>query len=161
MDFFDKLGKKASEAYKVTADKTGKIAKEAKLKLKVGELKSEINNIYEEIGKIVYQKHIREDDFDISKDVDEYCTRIDCLSDEIDTILKQCLELKNKKQCPKCFVEMELEAKFCPECGEKQKEIVEEPAKEVEVIESVDNTYNEEESSIEKTVEIESNVKDD
>ena len=30
MDFFDKLGKKASEAYKVTADKTGKIAKEAK-----------------------------------------------------------------------------------------------------------------------------------
>ena len=27
MEFFDKLGKKASEAYKVTADKTGKIAK--------------------------------------------------------------------------------------------------------------------------------------
>ena len=28
MEFFDKIGKKASEAYKVTADKTGKIAKE-------------------------------------------------------------------------------------------------------------------------------------
>ena len=25
MEFFDKLGKKASEAYKITADKTGKI----------------------------------------------------------------------------------------------------------------------------------------
>ena len=34
MDFFNQLGKKATEAYKVTADKTGKIAKEAKLKLK-------------------------------------------------------------------------------------------------------------------------------
>ena len=30
MEFFDKLGKKASEAYKITADKTGKIAKETK-----------------------------------------------------------------------------------------------------------------------------------
>lgn len=136
MNIFDKLGKKANEAYKVTADKTGKIAKEAKLKLKVGELKSEINNIYEEIGKIVYQKHIREDEFDITKDVDEYCTKIDCLSDEIDSILKECLKLKDKKQCPKCFVEMEKEAKFCPECGEKQEiednkeEIIEEVVEE-------------------------------
>ena len=30
MEFFDKLSKKASEAYKITADKTGKIAKETK-----------------------------------------------------------------------------------------------------------------------------------
>ena len=33
MEFFDKLGKKASEAYKMTADKTGKIAKETKIKI--------------------------------------------------------------------------------------------------------------------------------
>ena len=48
MDFFDKLGKKASEAYKVTADKTGKLAKEAKLRMKVNELKSQINDIYKQ-----------------------------------------------------------------------------------------------------------------
>ena len=46
MEFFDKLGKKASEAYKVTADKTGKLAKEAKLRMKVADLKSQINEIY-------------------------------------------------------------------------------------------------------------------
>ena len=45
MDFFDKLGKKASEAYKVTADKTGKLAKEAKLRMKISELKSQINDM--------------------------------------------------------------------------------------------------------------------
>ena len=33
MDFFDKITKKASEAYKITADKTGKIAKATKIKL--------------------------------------------------------------------------------------------------------------------------------
>ena len=57
MEFFDKLGKKASEAYKMTADKTGKIAKETKMKFKIGELRSQINDIYEEIGKKVYEKH--------------------------------------------------------------------------------------------------------
>lgn len=51
MEIFDKIGKKASEAYKMTADKTGKIAKETKLKLRMNELKSQVNDIYEEIGK--------------------------------------------------------------------------------------------------------------
>ena len=45
MEFFDKLSQKASEAYKITADKTGKIAKETKLKLKISELKSQITSL--------------------------------------------------------------------------------------------------------------------
>ena len=49
MGFFDNLGKKASKAYDVTAEKTSKIAKEAKLRMKMNENKSEINNIYKEI----------------------------------------------------------------------------------------------------------------
>ena len=80
MEFFDKLGKKATEAYKMTADKTGKIAKEAKLKLKIGELKSQINEIYKEIGEKVYEKHIREEEIDIQKYLEEQCTKIDVLS---------------------------------------------------------------------------------
>ena len=47
MEFFDKLTKKASETYKGAAEKTGKIAKEAKLKLKISDNKSKINDIYE------------------------------------------------------------------------------------------------------------------
>ena len=62
MEFFDKLGKKASEAYKITADKTGKIAKETKMKFKIGELRSQINDIYEEIGKKVYEKHVKKEE---------------------------------------------------------------------------------------------------
>ena len=49
MEFFDKIGKKASEAYKITADKTGKIAKETKNKLKMGELKSQISSFRQNI----------------------------------------------------------------------------------------------------------------
>ncbi len=152
MDFFDKLGKKASQAAKVTADKTGKIAKETKLKFKIGELKTQINDIYEEIGKKVYEKHIREEEICIKKDLEEQCTKIDVLSDEIDALLKECLELKDKKQCPSCYKEIERDDKFCPNCGEKQ---TQEPAREVEVLEDLENKEVEEDNTIEKQIVME------
>ena len=131
MDFFDKLGKKATEAYKVTADKTGKLAKETKLKFKMGELKSKIEDIYEEIGKKVYEKHVQKEEIS-ANDLLEECKQIDELSNEIEKIRQECLDLKDKKQCSKCFKEIDKNMKFCPECGAKQEE---EKAKEVEILE--------------------------
>ena len=158
MDFFDKLGKKASEAYKATADKTGKIAKETKLKLKMNELKSQISDLYEEIGKVVYEKHIREEDYDIKEQIEELCTKIDVISDEIESKLQECLDLKDKKQCPKCYAKIEKDDKFCPEYGEKQEV---QTVKEVEVVENVQDNKSEkcECSNLEKTVEVESTPK--
>ena len=180
MEFFDKLGKKASEAYKVTADKTGKLAKEAKLRMKIADLKSQINEIYKEIGEIVYQKHTRDGEYDIEKEIEEKCTKIDVLSDEIESNLKQCLELKDKRQCPNCFAEIEKDVKSCPKCGTKQEEVKEEPAKEAGGIEKNNNPFdgndvtnnatsesqqaeNEEKSNLEETVTVESdpNLEDD
>lgn len=175
MDFFNKLGKKATEAYKGAADKTGKIAKEAKIRMKIGELKAEINNIYEDIGKSIYENHVREEKQDIANELEEKCTKIDCLSDEIETCLKQCLELKDKRKCSKCYAEIEKDAKFCPKCGTEQ-ENVEETAKEVEIVEDrrdektetteatektekeIKEESREEKSNLEKTVEVESDV---
>ena len=137
MEFFDKLGKKATEAYKITADKTGKIAKETKIKFKIGDLKTQVNGLYEEIGKKVYENHVREEKVDIQNEIEEQCIKIDVLSDEIDSLLKECLQLKDKKQCHKCYKEINKEDKFCPNCGEKQ---VEEPAKEVEILEDLENS---------------------
>lgn len=160
MEFFDKLGKKASEAYKITADKTGKIAKEAKLRMKMGELKSEINDIYEDIGKLVYEKHIREEEYDISKELEEQCTKIDMLSDEIESYLRECLQLKDKKQCSNCYTEIEKNMKFCPECGTKQ-EIENEVVKEVEIVQEQNVNDDNQKTNLEKTVEVESDVKPD
>lgn len=122
MGFFDNLGKKASAAYDATAEKTGKLAKEAKLKMKINENKSEIKEIYKEIGRKVYEKHVREENINIKTELEEECTKIDVLSAEIETCLKSILELKQKKQCEKCHAEIELNAKFCSKCGEKQPE---------------------------------------
>lgn len=141
MEFFDKLGKKASEAYKVTADKTGKIAREAKLKMKMADLKNQANDIYEEIGKKIYEKHVKEETVDIKKDLEEECTKLDVISDEIDSILKECIDLKDKKVCKNCYKEIDKNMNFCPECGAKQEneEEQKDDVKSVEVIETDGN----------------------
>ena len=153
MNFFDKLGKKASEAYKVTADKTGKIAKETKLKFKISELKSKIEEIYEEIGKKVYEKHVAKEEISIEKDLAEQCNNIDQMSSEIEKLLQECLELKDKKQCPECFKEIDKNMKFCPECGAKQET---EQVKEPEII--IETTENSED--IKSTENINQNEED-
>lgn len=137
MDFFNKLGNMASETYKYTADKTSKIAKETKKKIKMNEYKSEIEDLYEEIGKIVYQKHVREEDINIKEDLEEYCSKIDVLSKKVEECRMEILNLKDKKQCQSCYTEIEKEDKFCPKCGAEQPEEVVE-VKEAEIVEDDD-----------------------
>ena len=119
MEFFNKISEKASTAYKVTAAKTGKLAKEAKIKLKMSNLKSQINDIYLDIGAKIYEKHLLKEDINIKNDLEEECTKIDILTNQIEEILNECLELNNKKQCLKCFAKIDKDCKFCPECGTK------------------------------------------
>ena len=122
MEFFNKISEKASTAYKVTAAKTGRLAKEAKLKLKMSNLKSQINDIYLDIGAKIYEKHLLKEDINIKNDLEEECTKIDILTNQIEEILNECLELNNKKQCLKCFAKIDKDCKFCPECGTKQED---------------------------------------
>lgn len=122
MDFFDKLGKTASKTYKYTTEKTSKIAKEAKIKMSMNESKSKIEELYEEIGKKFYEHHITNDDIDIDIEaiLEEYCIKIDDLCDKIEDERKELLSLKDKKQCPECFYEIDEDYHFCPNCGAKQ-----------------------------------------
>ena len=164
MGFFDNLGKKASAAYDATAEKTSKIAKEAKLRMKMNENKSEINNIYKEIGKKVYEKHVIDENINIKTELEEECTKIDVLTAEIETCLKSILELKEKKQCEQCHTEIDLDATFCPKCGAKQPEI---EVKEAEIVgmenenNDVANTdENESKNDLNKSDEIADNTDD-
>lgn len=152
MDFFDKLGKKATEAYKITTDKTGKIAKETKLKLKMNQSKEQIKEIYEEIGRKVYEKHVREENISIKDELQEECTKIDVLSDEIEGILQEILNLKDKKQCPNCYKKINIEDNFCPNCGEKQNN---KTVQEEEIMEDLENANVNNENNNEKEIVLE------
>lgn len=129
MGFFNEIGKKTSEA-------TSKITKETKLKLKINDNKNKIENLYEEIGKKVYEKHVREENISIKEELEEECSKIDELSKEIETARKEILRLNNKRQCPQCYAEIEKEAVFCSKCGQKLEN--------VEIIEPENVPINEE-----------------
>lgn len=113
MGFFNDLGKKTTQT-------TNKIAREAKLKLKINENKTKIKEIYEAIGAKIYQKHIREEDLNIKDELREECIELDKLSKEIEESRREILKLKDKKLCVKCFAEIETDMQFCPRCGERQ-----------------------------------------
>ena len=143
MDFWDKLTKKASDTYKGASEKTSKIARETKLKLKMNDNKSKINDLYEEIGKKIYQKHAANEEIDVKQDIKEECERIDTLADEIEKCEQEILELKDNKQCPSCKAKISKNDAFCPNCGAKQEKETdtetqdEEVVCEVEVVEEV------------------------
>lgn len=152
MDFFNKIGDIANKTYKKTSQKTGEIAKEAKLKMKMNDNKSKINNLYEEIGKIVYQKYLNNEEVKINEDLNTYLNQIDELSKEIETYQENILKIKNKRICENCYSEINLDAKYCPHCGFEQKEekvedikeneTSDEGTKEIEIIEDNDDENN-------------------
>lgn len=141
MDFFNKLGKKASETYQVTKEKAVNLSEELKLKGKISDLKNKIEDRYYEIGKIVYNEV--KDGKDVSKDeVITKCNEISSFKDEISKLEADILAIKKVKKCSKCGEEIEADASFCSKCGTEQPkvekvEIKEEPeqTKEAEVIE--------------------------
>lgn len=97
MDLINEIGKKTSHVCYVTVDKTSKIAKEAKQKMKMAGYKSQIEDLYEEIGKKVYENHIREEKQNIYELTLEECIEIDKLASQIEEIRKKNLSFTREK----------------------------------------------------------------
>lgn len=159
MDFFNKLGNIASETYKKTSKKTGELAKEAKIRMKMNEDKGKINDLYEEIGKIVYQKHLKDEDVSIKDDLNSYCTQIDELSATIDKALEQLLSLKGKRICENCHTEIDVKVKYCPSCGKEQPEIQVEEI--IEEEKESNNDESKEKAEVKEAEIIENNENDE
>ncbi|MBP3596180.1 MAG: zinc ribbon domain-containing protein [Clostridia bacterium] len=144
MDFFSKIGKKASEAAQITKEKTAKLSGEIKLRNKINDCKNKINNLYEEIGKIVYAEY-RSGAKNDTDEVNMKCEEIATLNEEIEKAEVEILALKDIKKCVSCGAEIALNVEFCSKCGKEQPkietvEVTEEPTdvQEAEVTEVKD-----------------------
>lgn len=120
MDILENIGKKATQTYKYATGKTGKIAKETKLKMSISSNKSEIEDIYAEIGKKVYEEYVQGEE--ISDKYIQDCIEIDTLANEIENARQKILELNEKKECPNCYAQIDIECTYCPKCGKNQEE---------------------------------------
>jgi len=141
MDFFEKIGKKATETFNSAAEKTNKIASETKIKIKINDCKSKIKDLYQDIGKVVYQKLVLDGKLEVKEDIEEQLSKISELTNQIEEFEKQIIELSDMKQCVNCKNKIEKKAKFCPECGAEQPEEV---VHEVEVVSEDKNEENQE-----------------
>ena len=95
MGFFSDIGKKTTET-------TNKIARETKLKMKINENKGKISDIYEMIGKKVYEMHVREEKANMEDVLNDELTKLDELSKEIEEARIEILKLNQKKICSNC-----------------------------------------------------------
>ena len=119
-----KIGKGAEKAYKAVAEKSNKIIDDTKNKIEISTKEDEILDVFQNIGKTVYDKYVKKQDkFDFSKE----CNKIDKIKLEICKLEEKILDNKNLKKCKKCETLIDAEAKFCFKCGDKQKA----PAKKV------------------------------
>lgn len=155
MGFFDDLTKKASETYKNTAEKTNKITREMRLKSMINDYKGAIDKVYAEIGKKVYEKHIREENIDIKAELAEECSKIDAYAKEIEDMRMEMLALKDLRICKTCAAEIPLNAKFCPKCGTVQEEIQQNSSVVENKVENTPETATNEAPAIAETSEVE------
>lgn len=124
MEIFEKIGDAATKTYKFTAEKTSKIAKETKIKMQINEYKSNIKDIYVEIGENVYETFIRNEEIN-EEGLKDRCKEIQEISDKIVECKNEILKLNEKRQCKNCYAEIEISANYCPNCGFKQEEEIE------------------------------------
>lgn len=120
---FDKFTKKAADTYYAASKATGRITKEIKLRTQMSENKHKIQELYEEIGKTIYEKYVLKEENNIDKDLLNNCSMIDILADETEDIRMELLKLKNLKQCENCHYEIDYEFNYCPNCGYIQENV--------------------------------------
>lgn len=151
MEIFEKIGEVASQTYKYTTEKADKIAKETKIKMKMNENKSKIEDLYNEIGEAVYRRHLATTKENFDEEIQNACEEIDKISKEIEQQNNELLNLKDRKQCPNCHEKIEKEAKYCSNCGIEQNQESKETEKEVKK-ESKEENKNEDEAEINNAI---------
>lgn len=100
----DAAGQKGKEVYEVS-----------KSSLKAFDLNTEIDAIYKEIGKLIYQSH---KGADISEETIEFkVSEIQRRYEEIESLKNKADMVKNTMMCPNCSAILKKSEKYCPHCG--------------------------------------------
>ncbi len=89
MKFFENLKKAVMDTAEVAAKKTGDLVETSKTKYSIYDMKNEIEKVYTEIGKAVYEGY--KGDINVSDVLEQKCADIDALVLKMDS-LKQKLD---------------------------------------------------------------------
>ncbi|MGE5613946.1 MAG: zinc-ribbon domain-containing protein [Bacillota bacterium] len=115
MAFFEDLGKKVGKAAQAAAKKSSELVEITKLNANIGSETDKIQRLYNQIGKLVYEKYAETGEAD--ENVMTACVEIAEHEKNIKELKKKIAEIKGLKQCVNCGAEMENSQVFCSKCG--------------------------------------------
>lgn len=87
MKFFENVKKAAENTIRVVSKKTGEIVEDSKTKYSIFDLKNDVEKIYTEIGKNIYEAS--KEDKNIADFIEEKCAEVDKLNEKIDELKKK------------------------------------------------------------------------
>ena len=109
-EMFEKFKAIVSSTTKKAVKISGEAIDYTKIKLKITELKSKLDEKYAQIGLAVYEGTDTES-------IDDICDEITTIREEIDTLNAKLSDCKNQKTCPVCNTICEKNDEFCRKCG--------------------------------------------
>lgn len=121
-EFVENLKKGAEKALdsaevvtKKAIKKTSESVNIVKLKIAVKDIEGNIDNVYSELGKMLYSEYKNGAEFE--GEYKEMCEKIASHLDEIAILKTKIAEISNKQICPECGKYTDLGAKYCSACG--------------------------------------------
>ena len=112
----DKIKDTITTTAGVVAKKSSELYERAKISLTITGIKNDIDKLYNEIGKMVYEG--RNDEMP-SELIEQKCNEIDEKFEAISALRSERAAYKNVKVCPACGAEVSPQSTYCANCGEK------------------------------------------
>ena len=109
-DIIERVKKAVSKTTQTVVRISGEAIDNTKLKFKISEINSKLDEKYMAIGLAVYE------DSDEAQ-IEDICEEINVLRQKKDELVLQLNEFKNVKVCSECGKTTEKDNQFCPACG--------------------------------------------
>lgn len=119
MAFFDDV----KRIGKNIGDKGKDVIEITKLNSQISSEKDKIRDLYGKIGEATYKAFSNGEVVSF----DDLCIQIKEIETVVSDLSAKVLEIKNATKCPGCGEEVTKETRFCPKCGAKVNDIVEQP----------------------------------
>jgi hypothetical protein len=116
MDIMDKFSHKISQSARLLAQKSSDIVEINKLYMSIRKREEDILETYEEIGRYVYNQ-LRESNHIIKEELVSQMRKVDTLQNEVASLEKLIISIKNLKYCSACKEEYHEDVYYCPYCG--------------------------------------------
>lgn len=117
MGFLDDAINKTKEVFDIACQKTGEVVTAEKQKFNIASLKSKREKDYADLGRIYFELVKNETDLD-----DDTRNLVDAIiekNEEIIRLNQDVQNLKNKRVCPNCNANIDVNSTYCNNCGKK------------------------------------------